>query len=107
MDKNKLKRWIIAYLRQPIHMIVWMMETFAKNRKRLAAFTGREKVAATIKTLAVLTFFVWLGVFAFLSTTEDGNRFTCAVKSMWPDADMTGCEVQPWQKPAGQKAKTD
>ena len=84
-----------------------MMETFAKNRKRLAAFTGREKVAATIKTLAVLTFFVWLGVFAFLSTTEDGNRFTCAVKSMWPDADMTDCEAQPWQKPAGQKVKTD
>ncbi|MBO6521257.1 MAG: hypothetical protein JJ900_10075 [Rhodospirillales bacterium] len=100
MDKNKIKKWIIAYLRQPIHMIVWVMETFAKNRKRLANFTTREKVAGTIKTLVVATFFIWLGVFAFLSTQEEGDRFTCAVKSMWPDADMSGCDTQPWQKPA-------
>ncbi|MCK5778820.1 MAG: hypothetical protein KAH11_08515 [Rhodospirillales bacterium] len=107
MDKNKLKKWIVAYLRQPIHMIVWVMETFAKNRKRLAAFTARENVATVIKTLFVVTFFVWLGVFAFLSTSEEGDRFTCAVKSMWPDADLTGCESQPWHTPAEQLRKAD
>jgi hypothetical protein len=100
MNKNKLKSWLIAYLRQPFHMIVWVMETFAKNRKRLAAFLAREKVAKVFKAVVVATFFVWLGVFAFLSTREEGDRFTCAAKSLWPDADMTGCEAQPWQKPA-------
>jgi len=100
MNKNTLKKWLIAYLRQPFHLIVWVMETFAKNRKRLAAFLAREKVASAVKTVVVLTFFVWLGVFAFLSTREEGDRFTCALKSMWSSADMTGCEAQPWQQPA-------
>lgn len=98
MNNNTFKRWLIAYLRQPIHMIVWVMETFAKNRKRLAAFMARDKVAAIFKTVVVATFFVWLAVFAFLSTREDGDRFTCALKSLWANADMTGCEPQPWQK---------
>ncbi|MEQ8318887.1 MAG: hypothetical protein RH946_01385 [Rhodospirillales bacterium] len=98
MDKNKLKSWLIAYLRQPIHMIVWVMETFAKNRKRLQTFMARDKVASIFKTVVVATFFVWLAVFAFLSTREDGDRFTCALKSLWANADMTGCEPQPWQK---------
>jgi hypothetical protein len=99
MNKKTLKTWLIAYLRQPFHMIVWVMETFAKNRKRLAAFLARDKVASVFKIVVVGTFFVWLGVFAFLSTREDGDRFACAAKSLWPDADMTGCELQPWQQP--------
>ncbi|WNJ99329.1 hypothetical protein L2D14_15840 [Thalassospiraceae bacterium LMO-JJ14] len=103
MNKSKLKSWLIAYLRQPFNMIVWVMETFAKNRKRLAVFLAREKVASVFKAVVVATFFVWLGVFAFLSSSEEGDRFTCALKSLWPDADMTGCETQPWLKPA----KTD
>lgn len=102
MDQSTFKKWLIAYLRQPINMIVWVMETFSKNRKRLAAFLARDKVASVFKTMVLVTFFVWLGVFAFLSTREEGDRFTCAVKSMWPDADMTGCETQPWQEPAQQ-----
>lgn len=99
MDKNTFKTWLIAYLRQPFRLIVWVMETFAKNRARLAAFLAREKVASIFKATVVVTFFVWLGVFAFLSTREDGDRFACAVKSLWSGADMTGCEALPWQKP--------
>ena len=97
MDKQRLKRWIIAYLRQPFHMIVWVMETFAKNRQRLKTFLECEKVASTFKTIVVVTLFVWLGVFAFLATREDGNRFTCAVKSLYSGFDRSGCPEQPWE----------
>jgi hypothetical protein len=100
MNDNPIKKWLIAYLRQPFHMIVWVMETFAKNRKRVAAFMAREGVVRVFKTVVIATFFIWLAVFAFLSSREEGNRFGCAVKSLMSDADMTGCEAQPWQKPA-------
>ena len=99
MKSRSPKDWLIAYLRQPFHMIVWVMETFAKNRKRLKAFLARDGVAGAFRTMVVATFFIWLAVFAFLATREDGNRFGCVVKSFWPDADMTGCEAQPWQRP--------
>ncbi len=96
-SKQSVKSFIIWYLRQPFVMIVWFMETFAKNRGALKAYLTRPKVASAVKTVIVATFFVWLGVFAFMSTDEGGDRFTCAVKSLWPDADLTGCEAQPWQ----------
>jgi len=99
MNDNPIKKWLVAYLRQPFHLIVWVMETFAKNRKRVNAFMAREGVRRVFKTIVVATFFVWLAVFAFLATREDGNRFGCAVKSLISGADMPGCEAQPWQQP--------
>ncbi|MCG8389416.1 MAG: hypothetical protein MJA30_27945 [Cytophagales bacterium] len=99
-SKQAVKDFVIWYLRQPFVMIVWFMETFAANRARLKAFMAEPRVASWVKTIIVATFFVWLLVFAFVATQEGGDRFTCAVKSLWPDADLTGCEVQPWDRPA-------
>ena len=98
MASRTARDWLIWYFRQPFRLIVWFMETFARNRERLKEFASRKGVAATFKSEFILTFFVWLGIFAFLSTDEAGDRFTCVAKSLWPGAEVTSeCAPQPWQ----------
>ena len=42
-QKNQaIKSWLIWYFRQPFVMIVWFMETFAKNRDRVKATLARQ-----------------------------------------------------------------
>lgn len=97
VDRAKLKSWLIAYLRQPFVMIVWFMETFKKNRTRLKAFSEQQRVSSAFKTLIVTTFFVWLLIFAFISTEDGGDRFSCAVKSLYSGFNSADCPAQPWQ----------
>ncbi len=100
-QRQTLKSWLIWYFRQPFVMIVWLMETFAKNRDRVKTTLARHDIAKIIKGVAVVTFFGWLLVFAFLSSSEDGDRLTCAAKSLWWGLDdSAGCAPQPWQTPA-------
>ncbi len=101
-QKNQaIKSWLIWYFRQPFVMIVWFMETFAKNRDRVKATLARQSVSKIIKTVAIVTFFGWLMIAAFLSNSEDGDRLTCAAKSLWWGLDeQSDCEPQPWQQPA-------
>ena len=98
-EHGSFKSWLIWYLRQPFKMIVWFMETFAKNRKRLNELLARPGVGKVFRTVVLATFFGWLAVFALFASQEEGDRFTCAVKSLWPDADRTGCEPMPWETP--------
>lgn len=96
--ERTFKDWLVWYLRQPFRLIVWFMETYAKNRERLKELLKNERAANAVKIVVVATFFVWLAVFAFLATDEQGNRFSCAVKSLMPGADVAeGCDAQPWQ----------
>ena len=98
VDRAKLKSWLIAYLRQPFVMIVWFMETFKKNRERLKAFMARQQVSSIVKTVIITTFFLWLLVFAFISTQDGSDRFTCAVKSLYSGFDSADCPTPPWQQ---------
>ena len=98
VDRAKLKSWLIAYLRQPFVMIVWFIETFKKNRLRLKAFMEKQRVSSFVKTIIITTFFVWLLVFAFIATQDGGDRFTCAVKSLYSGFDSSECTEQPWQQ---------
>ncbi len=98
VDRAKMKSWLIAYLRQPFVMIVWFMETFKKNRVRLKAFMEKQRVSSLVKTVIVTTFLVWLLVFAFISTQDGGDRFTCAAKSLYSGFDSSECPDQPWQQ---------
>lgn len=97
MDKATLKSWVIAYLRQPFRLIVWFMETFAKNRARLKEFMARPRVVSAFKSVVTVTLFVWIAVFILIATHEDNDRFTCAVKSLMPGVDRSGCPLQPWE----------
>ena len=98
VDRAKLKSWLIASLRQPFVMIVWFIETFKKNRLRLKAFMEKQRVSSFVKTIIITTFFVWLLVFAFIATQDGGDRFTCAVKSLYSGFDSSECPEQPWQQ---------
>lgn len=103
MSGRAFKDWLVWYLRQPFRLIVWFMETFAKNRERVGAFLARGRVAAVFKTAVILTFALWIGIFAFLASKDEGDRFSCAVKSLWPGSKAAdGCAPQPWQQPVDQ-----
>ncbi|MEJ2027161.1 MAG: hypothetical protein P8X52_06855 [Limibacillus sp.] len=79
-----------AYFRVPASMIVWVMETFAANRARLASFVGQPRVASFLKGLFCITLIVWLAI-AFLIADEDaGHRFTEAVKEYVPQTKEWG-----------------
>ena len=101
-----LKSLLMAWIRPPITVIVWFMETYEKNRGQLKAFLTRPRVASAFKTAVVVTFLAWLVIFAFFASRQEGDRFTCAVKSLWSGFDRSGCPAQPWEQPAPDAAKT-
>ena len=72
------------YLRTPFVMIVWVMETYTKNRTRLKAFMAEPRVAKTFKIAVVVTTFVWLAV-AFMASPDYSQRLTETVKEFWAD----------------------
>ena len=100
-----LKSLLLAWIRPPVTVIVWFMETFEKNRAKLKAFMAQPRVSSAFKSAVVVTFLAWILVFAFLATREDGNRLTCAVKSLWSGFDRAGCPMQPWEQPATDTAQ--
>jgi len=73
-----------SYLRAPFVMIVWVMETYTKNRDHLKAFMAQPRVAKTFKIAVVLTALGWI-VVALMANPEQGQRLTDAVKSFWSD----------------------
>lgn len=73
-----------AYFRAPFVAIVWVMETYAKNRALLKQFMVRDRVANVFKIAIVVTVLIWLGI-ALTAKDEDGQRLTDAVKDFWSD----------------------
>lgn len=72
------------YLRTPFVMIVWVMETYAKNRARLKTFMAEPRVLKTFKIAVAVTALVWI-VVGFMANPEQGQRFTDAVKGFWSE----------------------
>ncbi len=79
------------YLRVPFVMIVWVMETYAKNRERFRSFISQPRVAATLKWAIVMTAVVWIAV-GFMASDEDRGRLTEAVKGLWSEAQDLNAE---------------
>jgi len=73
-----------AYLRVPFVMIVWVMETYTKNRARLKTFMAQPRTAQMFKWAITLTALVWLAV-AVMANPQQGQRFTDAIKGLWSD----------------------
>lgn len=73
------------YLRVPFVMIVWVMETYTKNRERLTHFLAQPRVATTLKWTIVLTMLVWV-VVGLMASEEDRGRLTDALKGFWSEA---------------------
>lgn len=73
-----------AYFRAPFVMIVWVMETYSKNRERLKAFMAQPRTAKIFKGAIVLTALVWV-VIALIANDQQGQRLTDAMKSFWSE----------------------
>lgn len=93
-----------AYLRVPFVMIVWVMETYAKNRERLRAFLAQPRVAGTLKWAIVLTAVVWL-VVGFMASDEDRGRLTETLKAFWTDTQELNAEKKRLNQAAGEVAQ--
>lgn len=73
-----------SYLRVPFVMIVWVMETYAKNRERLKTFMAQPRTAKIFKGAIVLTVLVWVAI-ALMANEEQGHRLSDAMKNFWSE----------------------
>lgn len=78
--------WLKEYLLVPFKVLAHLIQNFKNTRDWFAERFAAPKIAALIKGGIVLTFFVWIAIWA-LAGDEDRNRLTDAVKGMW---DSTG-----------------
>ncbi len=73
-----------SYLRVPFAMIVWVMETFAANRGRVARFMRHPVVARVFRVLFVVTVIAWIAIAFYFGDEEAGRRFNEAIREYVP-----------------------
>jgi len=57
--------WLRAYLSVPFSVIVFFMDSYKKNRAWLDGHLAQKRAAWALRTLVILTFLVWLAIWAF------------------------------------------
>ncbi|OEJ67008.1 hypothetical protein [Magnetovibrio blakemorei] len=72
------------YLRVPFIIIVWMMETYSKNRQRLRTFMAQPGTKTAFKWAITVTALAWI-VIAFMARDEHGQRLNDALIGVWGD----------------------
>ena len=80
---SSVNKWLRRYLEVaalPLRLLAVLMRTFVSNRNRLSYFTARERVAAALKILSVVTICTWLAIWVFASDAQRG-RLTETVKA--------------------------
>lgn len=82
---TNISKGIIAYLRVPFVIIVWMMETFTKNRSRFKEYLARPHVSLAFKIMLAITALAWI-VIAIIASEDSGTRLSDAVKGLWSEA---------------------
>lgn len=82
---------LIAYLRVPFAMIVWVMETFTKNRDRLRSFMAKPRVSLAFKVMLALTALAWV-IVGINASEEDSGRLTKTLQGVWSDAQDLNAE---------------
>ncbi|PHS78727.1 MAG: hypothetical protein COB59_05600 [Rhodospirillaceae bacterium] len=80
-----LKTGLKNYFRVPFVMIVWVMETYTKNRESVREFMAKPRIASAFKVVLTLTALAWV-IVAWQASEEDGSRLTDAMKGFWSDA---------------------
>ena len=80
-----------AYLRVLFALIVWVMETFAKNRDRLRDFMAKPRVSLAFKIMLALTALAWI-IIGLTANDEEGRRLTDAMQGFWTDAQDLNAE---------------
>ncbi len=77
-----LPKWLISYFRAPFIAIVWVMETYRKNRERLRTLMALPLVVKIFKMLLAVTLLSWLTL-AFMANEEQKERLTNAIRDVW------------------------
>ena len=94
-----------AYFRVPFVMIVWVMETYAKNRDRFRTFMAKPRVATAFKVMLALTAAAWI-IIGLMAKEEDRGLLTDAVQGLWSDAqDLNAQKKLLNQEAAGEPAQ--
>ena len=86
---KNLPTWLKNYFRAPFVAIVWVMETFKKNRERLRNFMSMPLVVKLFKVLLAVTIIAWLSI-AFMANEEQGKRLTNTLQEAWSETQKTG-----------------
>lgn len=76
--------YVKAYLRVPFVGIVWVMDTYGKNRERLKAFMAQPRAQRAFKGVVLLTALVWIAI-AVMASDVQRQRLTDAVMGAWSD----------------------
>ena len=73
-----------AYLRVPFTVIVWMMETYSKNRLRLRIYMAQSRTKTMFKWAITVTMLAWI-VIALIAREDQGQRLNDAIQGGWAD----------------------
>jgi hypothetical protein len=87
---------LIAYLRVPFVMIVWVMDTYTNNRDRFKTFMADPRVRNIYMGILVVTAVAW-GSILFTATEEDKSLLTDALKGAWSDSQKLSEERKVYQ----------
>lgn len=71
-----------SYLRVPFVMIVWFMETYAKNTTRVRIFMAKPDVIKVFKLAIAFTMLAWI-VIGVMASDEDRGRLTEKIRTTW------------------------
>ena len=88
---------LIAYLRVPFVMIVWVMDTYTNNRDRFKNFMADPRVRNIYMGILVVTAVTW-GAILFTATDEDRSLLTDAMKGTWSDTKKLSDERKAYQE---------
>ena len=77
-----MPQWLKSYLRQPFVMIVWFMETYAKNTARLRILMTKPGAIKAFKIAIMFTMLVWI-VVGVMASDEDRGRLTETIRTTW------------------------
>jgi len=81
---TRISKGIIAYLRVPFVFIVWMMETFTKNRNRIKEYLARPRVSFAFKVMLAMTALAWVTI-AIVASEDSQSRLSNAIKGLWSE----------------------
>lgn len=71
--------WYSVLLGPPFRLIGFFYRSYQSNRQRLASLTSRPRISSALRTVLVLTLFLWIAIWLFASD-ENRNRLTETAK---------------------------
>lgn len=74
--------WFKRMYFAPLRWLAVMIGVFARNRHRVTAITSRQRVAAALQVLSILTLLAWLLIWV-IADEADRRRLTEAVSDYW------------------------